>query len=577
MKTKSLLRRFASYYKPHMKLFILDLFAALIMSGISILYPIITRLIFNTYVKENNVTMIIVCGAILLTVYIVRMGLKLFIDYFGHLVGIRMQSAMRKDLFNKFESLSFTYYDEHETGELMSRLTSDLQDVSELAHHGPENIFICSVTILGSFIYLLTINWILGLILFACVPVLFAISLLTRQKQLKAFSSARKELGGINAQLESSLTGIRVTKAFNNKHKELEHFDAANKRYENSRRIAYKAMAWFHGSTNFVIDIFNVVCIIGGGLIVIYTNVFRIEDYLAFAVSISLFINPISTLVNFVEQYQDGKAGFKRFITIMDEEDEKDNPNGIKEIYLNGNIKFDHVGFKYQSSDEILDSVSFEIKKGETIALVGESGGGKTTICHLIPHFYNITKGHIYFDDIDIDDISLKALRDNIGIVQQDVFLFNDTIKNNIKYGKLDATDDEVIEASKKAKIYDYIMTLPNGFDTKVGERGVKLSGGQKQRVSIARIFLKNPSILILDEATSALDNTTEIAIQESLNELAKDRTSIIVAHRLSTIKNADRIFVVNHGNIMESGNHEELMKNNKEYARLYNQQFRLN
>ena len=578
-KKKGTLRRFISYYKPYKLMFGLDLLAAFIMAGVSVIYPIVTRLIFSKYITEtgSDTKMIIICGSILICCYIVRMLLKFIVDYWGHGVGVRMQKDMRQDLFKKFEELPFSYYDEHEIGELMSRLTIDLNDVSELAHHGPETIFISIVSILGSFIYLLTINYVLALIILCCVPILFTISLVTRKRQVRAFGESRKDIGNINAQLESSLSGIRVTKAFNNMDNEVEYFEKVNQTYVKSKMKAYKYMGIFHSSTNFVVDLFNAVCIIAGAFIVIYTEAFELADYLAFAVSISLFVNPITQLVQFTEQFQDGSAGFRRFIQIMDTPIDEQKEGVIEHIDLTGNIKFNHVFFKYETSEEIINDISFEIKPGETIALVGTSGGGKTTICHLIPNFYHVDDGQIFFDGVDINDISYKALRNNIGIVQQDVFLFNGSIKSNIRYGKLDATEEEIIEASKRANIYDFVMSLPNGFDTKIGERGVKLSGGQKQRISIARVFLKNPSILILDEATSALDNTTEIAIQNSLNELAKDRTSIIVAHRLSTIKNADRIFVINNGSIVESGNHEELMKLNGEYALLYNQQFKLN
>ena len=575
-KREHLLRRFVYYYRNHKFMFFLDMLASFIMSGLSILYPIVTRKIFNTYVVEENIRAIIISGFILLGVYLLRFLLKLFVDYFGHRIGVLMQAEMRSDLFKKLQDLPYTYYDEHETGQIMTRLTNDLSNVSELAHHGPENIFISSVSVIGAFIYLVTINYVLALIILGCVPILIIISFLTRKKQRNAFMETRKDTGIINAAIESSITGIRTTKAFNNKEKEIEKFEYGNKRFVKSRMKAYKAMSIYHASTNFVVDLFNVACIVGGGLITIYTDVFDLADYLAFAISTSLFTSPINVLLSFVEQYQDGITGFKRFIEIMDLEEEKEKEGVLDGITLEGNIEFKDVSFSYETSDEVLKHVSFKIKKGETIALVGESGGGKTTICHLIPHFYSITGGNIIYDDKNIEDISLRCLRENIGIVQQDVFLFNGTIKENILYGKLNASDEEVVEAARKANILDFINTLPNGFDSECGERGVKLSGGQKQRISIARIFLKNPSILILDEATSALDNTTEIAIQESLNELAKNRTSVVVAHRLSTIKNADRIFVVNRGKIVESGSHSELMELNKEYAKLYNQQFRI-
>ena len=389
----------------------------------------------------------------------------------------------------------------------------------------------------------------------------------------KAFSENRKNIARINSSLESSITGIRVTKAFTNQEKELKKFEVSNNEYVKSRSKAYKAMGMFQSSTAFVLDLFNVVCIISGGILAI-KGTLDLADYTTFIVSINMFINPLTTLINFVEQFQDGVTGFKRFIEIMDEKVEEEVKNPITNVNLHGNIKFDHVSFSYETTANVLNDVSFDIKSGETIALVGESGGGKTTICHLIPNFYKASKGTISIDDININDLSFKTLRGSIGIVQQDVFLFNGTIKENILYGKLDATDEEVINACKNANIYDYIMSLPNKFEATIGERGVKLSGGQKQRISIARVFLKNPPILILDEATSALDNTTELLIQEALNRLSEGRTTIIVAHRLSTIKNATRIMLINDGKIKECGSHNELMALNKEYARLYNLQF---
>lgn len=566
-------KRFISYYKPHKKLFALDMTASFFVSVIGMLYPILTNKVFKIYVPEKNTRMIVIFSVSLFILYIIRMLLRFFVQYKGHVMGVRIQAQMRKDMFSHLEGLPYSYYDEHETGKIMSRLTNDLQDVSELAHHGPENFFICGLMVVGSFIYLFTINWLLALIILLCVPILVTISLLLRKKMDKAFSENRKNIARINSSLESSITGIRVTKAFTNQEKELKKFEVSNNEYVKSRSKAYKAMGMFQSSTAFVLDLFNVVCIISGGILAI-KGTLDLADYTTFIVSINMFINPLTTLINFVEQFQDGVTGFKRFIEIMDEKVEEEVKNPITNVNLHGNIKFDHVSFSYETTANVLNDVSFDIKSGETIALVGESGGGKTTICHLIPNFYKASKGTISIDDININDLSFKALRGSIGIVQQDVFLFNGTIKENILYGKLDATDEEVINACKNANIYDYIMSLPNKFETTIGERGVKLSGGQKQRISIARVFLKNPPILILDEATSALDNTTELLIQEALNRLSEGRTTIIVAHRLSTIKNATRIMLINDGKIKECGSHDELMALNKEYARLYNLQF---
>ena len=571
-------KRFVSYYKPHKKLFIFDMVASLLIAVIGMLYPMLTRKVFNDYVKTNNIEMIVIVGLVLLFLYFLRMLLRFFVQYYGHVMGVKMQAQMRRDMFSHLQELPYSYYDEHETGKIMSRMTNDLQNVSELAHHGPENFFICGVMVIGSFIYLFTVNWILTLIIFACVPILVVISLVMRKKMRDAFTENRKNVATINQSLESSISGIRVTKAFTNKEKEIEKFETGNLDYVKSRSKAYKAMGMFHSSTSFVTDIFNVVCIVCGAILALSEKFpLSLEDYMAFAVSISLFISPLTTLINFVEQYQDGTTGFKRFLEIMDEKVEKENDNPIDDISLQGNITFKNVTFAYEEDINVLSNVSFDVKKGETIALVGESGGGKTTICHLIPNFYKANEGSIEIDGININDISFKTLRKSIGIVQQDVFLFNGTIKENILYGRLDASEQEVIEAAKKANIYDYVLTLPDGFDTIIGERGVKLSGGQKQRLSIARVFLKNPPILILDEATSALDNTTELLIQDALNELCKGRTTLVVAHRLSTIKNASKIMVVSNGNIVESGSHEQLLEKNGIYSALYNLQFRHN
>ena len=567
-------KRFISYYKPYKGMFFLDMLASLFISIIGMCYPILTNTILDELVPNKNIKFIIIFGICLFACYLIRMLLRFFVQYYGHVIGVKMQADMRRDMFKKLQKLPFTYYDENETGKIMTRMTSDLMEVSELAHHGPENIFICGITIILSFIYLLTINWIFTLIIFACIPFLVIISLTLRKKMKRAFTETRKSVGEINAALESSITGIRVTKAFNNDEKELEKFEVGNKYYVKSRSVAYKAMGQFHSSTSFITDLFNVVILIGGGLLVIFEHI-DLAEYITFVVSVNLFINPLTTLINFVEQYQNGVTGFKRFLEIIDEAEENEAENALDVSKLDGNIEFKNVTFEYETTKGVLNNVSFKLDKGKTIALVGPSGGGKTTICHLIPNFYKVTSGNILIDNYDINELSFKALRGNIGIVQQDVFLFNGTIKENILYGRLDATDEEVYEAAKRANIHDYVLSLEKGYDTQIGERGIKLSGGQKQRLSIARVFLKNPSILILDEATSALDNATEILIQAALDELCKGRTTIVVAHRLSTIKNADEIFVVQNGNIVENGTHDELLKINGEYSKLYNAQFK--
>ena len=458
----------------------------------------------------------------------------------------------------------------------MSRITSDLQEISELAHHGPEMLVMTSFSLIFSLVYLSSINVTLALIIFSCSPLLIIITVIVRKKHLESSRRARRSLAQINGDVNSSVSGIRITKAFNNADKEMEKFEVGNKAFVEAKRGQYFTMAIQHAATIFVTDIFNVVCLISGGIF-LYNGAISFGDYSTFIVSVSFFTSPILQLVQWMEQFDEGVTGFERFCEIIDlpvEEDRKDARDIEK---LNGDIRFDEVCFSYNLDEkrEVLDHISFTVPKGKTIALVGPSGGGKTTICHLLPKFYHPQSGVISIDGNDIEDITMQSLRENIGIVQQDVFLFSGSFADNIAYGKKDATMDEIIEAAKKANIYDYILSLPEGFDTEIGERGIRLSGGQKQRLSIARVFLKNPSILILDEATSALDNTTEALIQEALNSLKKGRTTIVVAHRLSTIKNADEILVVANGKIRESGTHDELLRKDEGiYKRLYESQF---
>ena len=491
-------------------------------------------------------------------------------------MGVRMQAQMRSDMFKKLEKLPYSFYDNHETGKIMSRMTNDLMDISELAHHGPENILISGISVVASFIYLSRINLKLTLIIFACVPFLLVVATMLRGRMRSAFTRSRQSVAKINASLEGSISGIRVTKAFNNSDKELEKFEEGNGEFVLARRDAYKAMGRFHSTTTFITDVFNVVVLIAGGFFM-YNGEIGFGDYSAFIVSINLFISPVMTMINFMEMYQNASTGFERFLEIMDEQPEKDIEGAVDAGGLEGHIELRGVTYSYDESKEVLQNVSLDIKKGQTFALVGPSGGGKTTICHLIPRFYDIEEGDILIDGTSIKEYTAESLRRNIGIVQQDIYLFNASIRENILYGRLDATDEEIIEAAKRANIHDYIMTLEKGYDTEIGERGVRLSGGQKQRLSIARVFLKNPPILILDEATSALDNTTEILIQSALDELCRGRTTVVVAHRLSTIKNADRIAVISGGQVAEEGSHSELIEKGGEYAKLYELQFRGN
>ncbi len=575
-------KRFISYYKPYKKIFCLDMFASLVIALVGMGYPILTNKILRDIVpsidlvKNEKIKFICLLGLALLGCYIIRMFLRYFVQYYGHVMGVNMQADMRREMFKKLQSLPISYYDENETGEIMSRMTNDLIEVSELAHHGPENIIICGLSIILSFSYLLYIEWRFALILLCCVPFLIIINIVMSKKMNRVFHETRKAVALINASLESSITGIRVTKAFTNSEYEQEKFEVSNKKCVIEKSVAYKSMGQFFASTQFVTDLFNIILLVVGGILCICDSAnFTISEYVTFAVSISIFITPLTTLIDFTEQWQNGVTGFKRFTEIIDEKEEYENPNAKDVDELNGDIEFKNVSFNYETTKGVLKNISFKINEGESVALVGPSGGGKSTICHLIPSFYNASSGSIVIGGYDTSMLTLNSLRKNIGIVEQDVFLFAGSILDNIRYAKLDATIEEVYDACIKANIHDFITSLENGYDTLIGERGVKLSGGQKQRLSIARVFLKNPKILILDEATSALDNTTEAMIQESLEKLQEGRTTLVVAHRLSTIRKASKIYVISNGEIKESGTHNELLnKKDSLYASLYNQSF---
>ena len=569
-------KRFISYYKPYLKTFALDMSCALGNSAVAVLYPILTRYMLNDLIPNRKFNLILIFGGVLLLAYVLKMLMKYSVDYFGHMVGTHMQADMRKEIFSKLEKLPFSYFDNNETGQIMSRITNDLQEISELAHHGPETLVMTSFSLIFSLFYLSSINITLALIVFACSPLLVIITVIVRKKHLESSRKARRSLSKINGDVNSSISGIRITKAFNNADKEIEKFETGNKAFVEAKRGQYFTMAIQHASTVFVTDIFNVVVLISGGIF-LYNGQITFGDYSTFIVSVNMFTSPILQLVQWMEQFDEGVTGFERFCEILDLPIEEDKKEAITLEKVHGDIRFDNVSFSYNHDEdrEVLDHISFVVPQGKTVALVGPSGGGKTTICHLLPKFYHPDAGVISIDGTDIEDITMESLRENIGIVQQDVFLFSGSFADNIAYGRNDASFEEIVEAAKKANIYDYIMSLPAGFDTQIGERGVRLSGGQKQRLSIARVFLKNPSILILDEATSALDNTTEALIQEALNTLKKGRTTIVVAHRLSTIKNADQILVVANGKIRESGTHNELIKDEKGiYKKLYESQF---
>lgn len=580
-----MLKKFCSYYKPHLKLFIFDLFCAFLVAICNLVYPTITRNIMNDYVPNKNIQALIIAAVILLVIYIVKCILNFIIQYWGHMVGVYIQGDMRKELFSHLEALPFSYFDENKTGTIMSRIINDLMDIAELAHHGPEDIFLSLITLIGSGILMaISIDPWLTLIIFAAIPFIVVYAMIRRKKMRDAFKQMREETGKINSQVESSVSGIRVSKAYTASKHEIKAFDKHNEEFKIARAKAYKEMGIFGSGMQFFMDFLYLIALVAGGLFFYYDRI-NGGDFAAYILYVTMIISPIRTLVAIYEQIQNGMTGFARFQEIMDTPAEVEDVDAIKLEGFNDSILFDSVDFKYDVKTSeyknfdpdklVLSNISFEIKKGKTIALVGPSGGGKTTICHLIPRFYEVLAGSIKIDGVDIKKYTRHSLRKQIGMVAQDVFLFGGTIKDNIAYGNFKATDEEIIEACQKANIHDFIMSLEDGYATYVGERGVKLSGGQKQRISIARAFLKNPPILILDEATSALDNMTEMQIQAALEKLSVGRTTIVVAHRLSTVKNADEIMVINNEGIIEKGNHEELLKLNGVYANLYQYQFK--
>ena len=569
-----MLRSFAHYYKPHWKLFVFDMICALIAAGCDLVYPVVSRNIINTYIPDKNIRLILTWCAALLVIYIIQTVMQYFMQYQGHIVGVRMQADMRRDVFEHLQKLPFSYFDEHKTGVIMSRIVNDLMDISEFAHHGPEDLFISLVTVVGAFIILCTVNIPLTLITFAVLPFLVLFIIKKRSAMTLAFRKNRIEIAEVNASLENSIAGIRVSRAFTGEREEEKKFAENNQRYVTVRERSYRVMAEFFSGTNFLTSLMNVVILAAGGYCV-YRGVINVGDMVAYMLFINMFVNPIKKLIQFVEMFQNAITGYVRFQELMNVKPEQDEKGAIELKDVRGEIVFDDVTFHYDENKEVLSHISLTFPQGKMVAIVGPSGGGKTTLCHLIPRFYEISGGSILVDGHDIRDVTRASLRRQIGIVQQDVFLFTGTIFDNIAYGKLGASREEVYEAAKKANIHDYIMSLPEGYDTFVGERGVKLSGGQKQRISIARVFLKNPPILVLDEATSALDNVTENYIQDSLDELCKNRTTIVVAHRLSTIKNADEIIVMDRDGIEERGTHEELLaRGNGIYKELYEAQF---
>ena len=565
-----MLKRFIRYYKPYKKLFILDLLAAFLVSACDLFYPMITRNIINDVIPNKQIKLLFVFAIVLTLIFLIKAGLNYFMQYWGHVVGVRMQADMRRDLFDKLQDMPNKYFDNNKTGVIMSRIINDLLDISELAHHGPEDLFISLVMLVGSFIILCTINVPLTIITFAIIPFLLFYTIHKRNKMKKAFKETRVKTGEVNATIENSISGVRVTKSFGNKAYEMEKFDKSNGIFKKAREHAYKAMAEYFSGMFFLVDMLELIVLIAAGYFT-YLGKINVGDFAAYLLYIKMFLQPIRKLINFNEMFQNGMSGFERYEEIMNEENEKEIPNAKELKDVKGKITIKDVTFRYDNKESILENFNLDIEAGKMVALVGPSGGGKTTICNLIPRFYDYESGQIFIDDVDISTVTLKSLRENIGIVQQDVFLFTGTIKENIMYGNPNATEEEVIEAAKNACLHDFIMGLEDGYDTFIGERGVKLSGGQKQRISIARVFLKNPAILILDEATSALDNVTEYEIQKALEELSKDRTTLVVAHRLSTVKNSDEIVVLTDRGIEERGTHEELIKLGGVYSNLHN------
>lgn len=570
-----MLKIFASYYKPHKKLFALDMICAFFMAAIDLAFPMVTREFTENIIPDGDMRQLYIITVIMILLFILRAVFNYIVDYWGHVVGTRMEYSMRKDLFSHLQTLPFSYFDNVRTGHIMSRIVNDLREISELAHHGPEDLFLSTVMLIGSFILMITIDWRLTLIVFIFVPLMIFFALTKRKKMNTAFRDVRKKVANVNAQVENSISGIRVAKSFTNEQHEMDKFEVGNWEFKTSREFAFKSMAEFFTGMNFLSNMLNLVVISFGGIF-IHKGYMNIPDLVAFLLFVNYFMQPIRRLTQFTQQFQSGMAGFERFIEILNiKPNIIDSPNAKNIDDIRGYIEFNNVSFSYNEDERVLNNINLNVKHGKTLALVGPSGGGKSTLCNLIPRFYEVNSGSISVDGTDVKDITIKSLRRNIGFVQQDVFLFTGTIEDNILYGNPEATEDEVIKAAKSANIHDFILSLPNGYKTYIGEKGIRLSGGQKQRISIARVFLKNPPILILDEATSALDNETEIKIQMALEELSKGRTTIVIAHRLSTIKNADEIVVLTDKGVVENGNHNELLEQEGLYSKLYKSQFR--
>lgn len=571
-----MLKRFISYYKPHKTLFFINMFFAFLISIFDLVFPMFTRNMINVIIPDGNMGLLLRWTIIMVFLFILRYISQYIVAYYGHVLGVRIEHDMRRDIFSHLQTLPFSYYDNTKTGHIMSRIVNDLRDITELAHHGPEDLFISTVMLLGSFFILLFIEWRLTLIIFAFIPVMIWFAIYKRKKMESAFRDVRKKIANVNSQLENSISGVRVAKSFTAEDYEIEKFNEGNAAFADARKKSYKVMAEFISGIGIVSSGLNLMVISLGGYFT-YKGIIELGDLFAYTLYVNFFMQPIRRLTEFTQQLQDGMTGFERFQEVMNiAPDIVDSPDAMELDGVRGDIRFKDVTFSYNNGeDQVLRHLNLDVEAGKTVALVGPSGAGKTTLCHLIPRFYEISSGEITIDSINIKDLTLKSLRKNIGLVQQDVFLFTGTIKENILYGNPSATDEQVMDAAKKASIHDFILTLPYGYDTFIGEKGVKLSGGQKQRISIARLFLKNPPVLILDEATSALDNETEILIQNALEELARGRTTLVIAHRLSTIKNADEILVLTNNGVEERGSHVDLLEKDGIYSRLYNSQFK--
>jgi ATP-binding cassette subfamily B protein len=568
--SKPLLRIFASYYGPHWKLFALDMVCALLATATDLAFPYVSRICMQTLLPEGLFRTFFHVVILLILAYVIRSVLYFIISYWGHILGVRIEADMREDIFGHIQKLSFSFFDKNRTGVLMSRITTDLFDITELAHHGPENLFISLVTVLGALVVLATIQWRLALILFLIIPIFVLFVVFQRRQISRANMNVKRKTAEINAAIESGISGIRTAKAFAAEETETGKFTGTNEAFKVSKREFYMAFSIFHSGMEFTMSILQVVVIAVGGFLIMRGQMDYI-DLITFSLYVSTFISPIRKLAQFVEQFTQGMAGFTRFVDLMrTEPDIRDAADAVELEDVRGEIDYDHVSFGYKADSHVLTDVDLHIDAGECLAVVGPSGGGKTTLCQLLPRFYDVTAGSVSIDGHDVRTVTQASLRKNIGIIQQDVFLFAGTIRENIRYGRPDATDEEVVAAAVRAEIHREIMDLPDGYDTYVGERGVMLSGGQKQRISIARVFLKNPPVLILDEATSALDSVTEARIQKALDELSDGRTCIIIAHRLSTIHGADKIAVIEGEHIQELGSHAELMERGGLYAKLY-------